>query len=350
MNRNVWLKDTRHMKNEYSCYPMVAIGQPGGWQNVVIVALMALSLLFSSTIGYATTTNDDVAPADVLVAVQYINQELERLRLYMGRPKVNTLDIRVSNAAPHNVYFQALSLFQKANRLSFEVIRQRQTQPETPKGIPRPQDALLLVKAAHQAMDNVQVEFKVVDEHPPIKRIFAATPTDVFQTIQATNQQINLLLNHRFGPSDAYMAVTEAMGYITLQLALYPDAKPIPDPPEFVPNKMPGDVFLRLLECADIIQNIFTIANLQALQIHSDHVNKADITPSDVFDLASLIVSRLDFLHKHFHITKTPRETFYPGRQYPAHVYQRAGILLSQLQQLERLMKSHGLPRQGIGR
>ena len=80
--------------------------------------------------------------------------------------------------------------------------------------------------------------------------------------------------------------------------------------------------------------------NLEILEIDSSHIEEKSITPNDVFDIASVIVARLDFLHKRLDFAKKPRESFYPGRKYPSDVYQQVGILKQQLVLLEGLITS----------
>ena len=57
--------------------------------------------------------------------------------------------------------------------------------------------------------------------------------------------------------------------------------------------------------------------------------------PSDVYDIASLLVSELAHLHSLHGKLNPPRRVFYPGHLFPSHVYRRAGMLESQIEQLE---------------
>jgi hypothetical protein len=76
-------------------------------------------------------------------------------------------------------------------------------------------------------------------------------------------------------------------------------------------------------------------------------LDKASITAGDVFLLASVVVSQLDFLHQQIGVSKPPRQVFYPGRKFPADVYQRAGLLQAQLAQLAQQVAAHGVPEAG---
>ena len=67
------------------------------------------------------------------------------------------------------------------------------------------------------------------------------------------------------------------------------------------------------------------------------------VTPSDVYDIASLIVSELAYLHEQLKQLQSPRKVYNPGRKLPSHVYQRTGILEKQLTDLlKRVEKKPG--------
>jgi hypothetical protein len=62
------------------------------------------------------------------------------------------------------------------------------------------------------------------------------------------------------------------------------------------------------------------------------------LLPGDVYMVAATIVSQLDFLHKHLDAARALPQPVYPGLRFPAHTYQRIGILQAQLTQLERFL------------
>ena len=283
-------------------------------------------------------------PSDVFFAVQRMNRDLENLRLHMGAPKATPLNIQIHKAAPHDVYYQAKTLFQKANRLSFEIARQQEQAPPLPGRLILPANVLILVNGAHRSMHKVLAELKTPESaHMKPASDTPKTPSHVFRAVLAINRQINELLERRFSPSDVYMELTLAIGYASRQLAQYPGAIRIPEAPAFEKEKSPFHVYFRLLDCLEIISRIYKMAGLEMLVIDSTRIDEKSITSSDVFDMATLIVARLDFLHKELGLAKMPREVFYLGRKYPSDVYQQAGILEKQLKQLARFMKATAL-------
>ncbi len=160
----------------------------------------------------------------------------------------------------------------------------------------------------------------------------------MFNAILDLNRQLNLLLERHTSPSDVYKEITLAMGYSARLLARYPDAIRIPEEPPFEPDQQPRDVYLRLIECLQSVVRIFDKLGLAILKIDPSRTDLDSLQPSDVYLVVSMIVSQLDFLYKHLGIAKPPPQPVYPGLKFPAHSYQRAGILQAQLQQLERLL------------
>lgn len=325
----------------------------GKWSFGTLTAIILLLLL---TIGSAKTASaespavatetDMLFSADFMVEIQQLNQEIEPLRLYMGAPKANILDIKINNVAPHDVYFLAMTMFRKVNRLSFEITREHGRLPKTSSRVYKTEDVLALVQASHQLLDNIISEFGIVVEHKDFENAQTTPSVDIFRMILKTNRQLNLLLQQKFRPSDAYMQVTKAIGYATKLLTSYPDSIPIPETPPFVPNKSPGDVYFLLLTCLEELKKMNAVVHFPNLVIDASSIDRQNVTPSDVFDLTSLVVARLDYLYQRLAVDDTTLEAYYPGHKYPSDVYQRAGILKNQLQQLVSLTLRTGLPTQ----
>jgi hypothetical protein len=162
--------------------------------------------------------------------------------------------------------------------------------------------------------------------------------TELFNSILELNRELNLLLEHPVSPSDVYRELTLAIGYSARLLARYPDATRIPLEPPFEPDKQPKDIYLKLVECLRAVARIFDSLGLAVLNVDSSRTDLDALKPSDVYLVASMIVSQLDFLYRRLGITKPPPQPVYPGLKFPAHSYQRAGILQAQLQQLERFL------------
>ncbi len=278
-------------------------------------------------------------PADVLARADWVRAELEVLRFHMGRPKNRQTPLKVTNAAPREVFFQAITLFRKANRLSFEITRTEAPEPETPSAhLIRPVHVWHVTNAALERILIVKQHLGLAEAPVEEARDTATTPSDVFAAIVQANRQVNLLLDRRLAPSDVFQKVTLAVNYAARLLAVFPEAIRIPRAPTFEAGKRPVHVYRRLLSCFEILGRIAEQSGISTLRLEQVTAAEATVTPSDVYDIASLIVSELAYVHSQLSDTRPPARSHYPGLKFPSHVFQRAGLLKAQLTALEQLV------------
>jgi hypothetical protein len=206
-------------------------------KTLLLLSVLAL-LPAESTQAQAPPSLKEIEPPDVYVHVDHVRQELELLRAWMGRPRDERPELGISGAEPREVFFQAITLFRKADRLAFEQTQRRaRGAPRLPAGEIRP--------------------------------------------------------SHVYG---------------------------------------------RLLDATDAIREIVLNSGLESLDLERpDQVEIDAAAPSDVYDIASLLVSELAHLHAKLPDPTPPREAYFPGRKFPSDVYQRAGILEAQLSSLRQL-------------
>lgn len=287
-----------------------------------------------------SSPRDEIASPDVFAQVRLLRDELELIRYVMGRPRNSQPEIAVQGAVPREVYFQALTMLRKADRLSFEHTRERAREPELPPGDIRSRDVLQVVQAALQRVRLVKKKLRITEESSPTPRDDRRTSTDVFRSCVQCSRQLNLLLERRFASSDVYLQVTRGVSYASRLLQQWPDSSPLPDAPKHEPGKQPRDVYLRLVGCFHQIRRIAGLSGLKILELDPEEAKEAaeNAEPSDVYDIASLLVSELAFLHAHLKQTQPPRQVYFSGRRFPSHVYRRAGMLELQLIELETLV------------
>ena len=70
--------------------------------------------------GGENVLGEALTPSDVLARVKRVQGELELIRFEMGKPKAGPAHASVTQTVPREAYFQALTLFDKADRLMFE--------------------------------------------------------------------------------------------------------------------------------------------------------------------------------------------------------------------------------------
>lgn len=318
-----------------------------GINNAFTVAGM-LTLLFSAAAwaqGEASPAEDGirkgakVEPPDVFMAVLDFQADLELVRLEMGRPKEMRKLITVEGAEPYAVYFQALTLLDKASRLRFENTRELTPEPPprpTDREI-RPSDVRQLVNQAAVQLRRVKIKLNIKETEPVTQRDDSKTPSDVFAAIVQTNRQLNLMLSEPYAPADVFERVTFGMGYASSLLAEFPGATRIPPEPAYERKKTPSDVYDRLRMCLAEIEAINVASSLPTLDLQEPTADDlAAMTPSDVYDLAALAVAELAHLHLQLPNARAPRQSYAVGRKIPSDVYQRTGMLLAQLKELRK--------------
>ncbi len=104
-----------------------------------------------------------IEPPDVFARVALARKELERIRVKMGKPANTQLEIGVNDVALREVFFQALTLFRKADRLCFEQTRKRAALPKTPEGKIRPGHVFEVASAALGRIDRVKAKIGITE-------------------------------------------------------------------------------------------------------------------------------------------------------------------------------------------
>lgn len=293
-------------------------------------------LLWLSAISTSWAASD-IRPADVFDLVSATSQELESIRFVTGQPRNLQTAIDVADAAPREVYFQALTLFRKVDRLSFEHTRRRQPEPAVPDREITPADVHQVVQASLIRLQQIRRELAAPEPSTRPTADPNTSPTEVFVALVQANRQLNLLLEKRFAPSDVFEQLTQGVGYASRLLERFPNAELVPAAPQLEPGRLPADVYRRLVDCYERIRRITLQAGLSALQLKPDEETIRNASPSDVYDIAALLVAELAHLHQQLPDAASPRKVYYVGRKFPSDVYQRAGILEIQLMQLEDL-------------
>ncbi len=282
----------------------------------------------------------EITPPDVYARMARVHGGIELIRFVMGKQKIEGAEFTVTGVAPREVYFQAITMFRKANRLGFEQTREVASTPEPPAGDIDPGSVLAVVNAALERISHVKARLGITTAPATQQPDSSKTPTDVFRTIVQANRQLNLLLDERFAPSDVFQQVTLAVGYAARLRARFPGDR-IPEAPELVAGKQPRDVYRRLIECFSVIRDIAAVSGLDILELQTSDDHIEYVIPSDVYDIASLLVSELAYIHSKLDGAKSPRQVYYPGRKFPSDVYQRAGILKAQLLEVRGLVADH---------
>jgi hypothetical protein len=300
------------------------------------ILLLILACFIFSNNSVASTT-----PTDVYNLSQKVAENINLIRLEMGVPEKKLSDIAISDAQPREVYFQALTLFKKSNRLLFEQLRERVDTPiAAPENI-KPSDVFRLVdktnKIILQIKQALNINETVLTESDNVER----TPDEVYKLIIQTNRTLNALLQSRFAPAEVYQQVTYGVGLTSTIMATVLTSNRLGTEPAFVRRKTPTQVYRKLIDIYSIIHDVIKISGKNCLVIAASEYKRENISPSDVYDLASLLVSELKYLHTLTPNVSPAKNSYYPGDKLPSHVFQRAGRLESQINRLQKYVTTH---------
>jgi hypothetical protein len=275
-----------------------------------------------------------VLPADVLARVELVRANVALIRRYMGKPPPPAALLRVEGAQPREVYSQALNLEHRANRLTFEQVRIVRSESIPMRDAARPADVFAVVDSALAAVMLVKREMGIGEAVAEQIRPEATTPSEVFNATIAAGSELNQLLDQQTSPSDVFQLVTAAVHSAASLHADIPGGPKLPLEPPFEPDKAPADVFGRVERCFDLIRQIAASLGVETLRFEVSAAHT--VTPNDVADLAALVLEELDHLHLKFPDARAPARAYHPGKRFPSHVDQRAGLLERILADLAR--------------
>jgi hypothetical protein len=275
----------------------------------------------------------EVLPADCFVRATHLAGMVELVRREMGRPSDNRSPVHVADASPRECWFQALAVFRKADRLCAEVAA------DPPASVPhapaltdvKPAHVLQVIDAAVREIAEVKSALKIPERSDPPARDVAKTPSDVYGTLATLNRQVNLLLTQPFTPSDVFQQLSLAVAYAA-RLGAEPKDSP------FQRAKRPADCYDRLSKCLELARQLVSKAGHPVIAAAPTPGDATGVVPADVYDLASLVLGEVAYLHalRKDVAPPYPFEGNLPGRKLPSHVWQLAGVLEQQLAQLGR--------------
>ncbi|MFQ5737704.1 MAG: hypothetical protein ACE5JX_01720 [Acidobacteriota bacterium] len=288
---------------------------------------------------------DKIIPADVLARVELLRKELELIRFEMGQAKDQPSPIMVSDAAPREVVFHALTLLRKANQLGFELTGR--SGPELQLNLPeviRPLYVWKIVDAAYQRLLEVKRKLAITQEIEESRQEDSTTSSQVFRAIVQANRQFDLLFRQRLSADDTFQQVTLATRYMALLLARFPGTTPMPPLPPFKRGKRPVDVYNLVVQCFKRLHAIAQQSGIETLKLETPEMgadvgDSTVIRPTDVYDVSILLVAELAHLHEQLKDVAPPVQVEQTDPKVPAHVYQKAGLLLLQLNELETRVK-----------
>jgi hypothetical protein len=270
-----------------------------------------------------------------------LQQELESIRYIMGVEKINHALFQVKNAAPREVYFQAVNLYGKTNRLHHNLTARSildHDLPAVPKDI-KPADVWDILFAVLVQIDEIQEEYSITSHaaFPQVEK--NKTPTDVYQSLLLIIRQVNQMLQEEpYTHSDVYQETSTAL-YCLLNIYTSFPGLQMQKQPALQPGKKAEDVFNELINTYQTIRHLIQLSGFNMLELSTR--SSSDLQPGDIYELAVLITSELKFLHSHLAPEKMVHTAAYPGVKFPSHVLQRLTYLHNHLQAILRQVKKN---------
>jgi hypothetical protein len=283
-----------------------------------------------------------ITPADVFARVQLVRKELDDIRFEMGKPKSREVGLLVEEATPHEVFFQAKTFDQKMAQLTKELTEEAgPLGTEDGLGDIRPFHVWKVVDTSLRRILSLKQQLGLTLTNTEALADPKTTPTQVFFVIGLANKQLNFLLMHQFSPKDVAEKVGLGVEYTTNLLRHFPNAPATAPLPSLERGRTSWNNYDRLVDCYMVLGNIARTSNIKMLKLATQNLDRPDIQPNDVYDLATLIISELAYLHAHLPNALPPKQSKLHGPILSSHVYQQAGGLLAQLQVLLKQVQAH---------
>ena len=310
--------------------------------TAVLAVLPAVAVLGAT--GPPLGAQDVIRTADVHLLAQTIQADIDLLRWHMGRPPEVRPPIPVEAVDIRENFGQAMTLWRKVNQLGVELVGGG----ESPPVVTAPRDGNYGPEHVHQVLTSVGERLQEIIEATGVvgaAPITAATaepqldptadPSDVFQLVVQANRQVNRMLERQAQPGDVYQRVQQAVFYAAEILAALGDDEPMPALPAYEAGLRPAHVYGRLLEVFDRLSVAFEGLGLNMVRWSGGaYTVDPSLGPGDVFDLATLLTSELEYLHALIPAARVPLQVEHPGRRWPSDVNRQAGVLNEQMSRL----------------
>ncbi|CAN5831031.1 hypothetical protein BH11MYX3_BH11MYX3_33360 [soil metagenome] len=268
---------------------------------------------------------DEVRPHHCHARAQRLVAEVALIRDELGRSEDTRAPVEIQDAQPRECYFEALATWHKVDRLAAElgVPTTRFEHPAPALTATTPGHVLQVIDAALDQVESIkhrlQIAHRIAEPAAETNRM----PSDVLATLIRINRELSRSLERPFTPGDVYRVVSLASTYAARLGGTAPLAS-------FEHKRKPLHCYERLAACQLAVAAAITKRGQTALSARGV---PADVLPGDVYDLASLVLGELAFLHA-LTANAAPVHAFEPaptGPRLPAHVDQLARTLEAQL-------------------
>jgi hypothetical protein len=271
---------------------------------------------------------DAIQPSHCHALARRLLAEARAIREELGRTTDERPVPEVTGAEPREVYFEACVAWRKAQRLASEVnADSSRIAPAAPslQGL-KPGHVYRLLEGVLAQLEDIKSRLGISETATTAAPESNRQPSDVLVALVHVNRELSRCLERPFTPADVYSTVALASAYAQ---RLGANADPAP----FERRRQPADCYAQLERCLTRATALIQKRGGNALAARGV---PPDVVPGDVYDLASLVLGELAYLHA---ITQgaAPLHPFEPtpgGHRLPSHVHQLARTLDAQLASL----------------
>lgn len=272
-------------------------------------------------------SGDEITSEHTCARIGQVLEELEALRLEMGRIRDARVPMHVRDASPREVFYHAQTVHRKANQLCVELGADSVSPPITAEPArARPSDVLPLLDSTRERLAQARALLRLEGDSlrpalpGPLLRNIGKDASDVLAGCLVASRQLNVMLAHAFASREGHEQLIRALGLAERLLAFH--GAELPPAPPLERRKFPRDVFQLLWQACEVLHQTLCDSGVKALEIHRGFVGEE---PTDVYDLASLIVSELEYLASFLPIKEAPPQaTATQSPILPAHNFRLA--------------------------
>lgn len=288
-------------------------------------------------------SDDEITSEHTCARIGQVLEELEALRLEMGRAKDARVPMHVREASPREVYYHAQTVHRKANQLCVELGAASVSLPGAAEPArARPSDVLRVLDSTRERLAQARAHLHVEGDTTrpelpgPLLRAVGKEASDVLAGCLLASRQLNVMLAQAFASREGHERLMRALALTERLLAVH--GAELPPAPPLERRKFPRDVFHLLWQACEVLHQMLRDSGATALEIERGFVGEQ---PTDVYDLASLIVSELEYLASFLLIKEIPPPAAAtPSPVLPAHNFRRARQLQAAIGMLAEAVRA----------
>ena len=304
-----------------------------------LTMLLCLQLTAMVLLPISRAQAQEIGNPEAYALANQLADEIELVRERMGRPYDDSPRLPVSEVSDVELYFQTQSLLRKANQLAEELAGTASRSPgPVPSGRIDPADVYAVLEDALGQIRYVAQTIGIEEQtefEPFGSRISA---TGVFLVVIDINRQLNLMLREPITDADVFEEISAAVNFAASLLSMHEGAELVPEAPPFDGYKRPFDVYRRLTECIDAVIRVAPKLDIHVLGLSSRRNIPDDISPGHAFDIARIVTADLAAFAYQLEAPRVRANLPTPKHIFPTEVYAQAGILLRQIEELEKLL------------